>query len=353
MANPRWVLVLIIILSLFAFQCAVIIQNNDHHSDSSSDIRNLHPEETNISDSRIPTKSINITTTITTNYNCSIEKTGGKAVWCNSRSHECKPSVCSDWIVQDAPNRGRPRVKRWIGDWIKKHEKLKTESHTVDSGMWFLGDSLTENLRNDSKDNRSASSFNELFSSVKPLALGIGGDETQNLIWRILHGELPSSRHPNIIILLIGTNNLNHCNGDKSDLPLVATSIVSVVHLLMYRYPSMHIVTLGILPRDDSCYRKFRKHNWRCSLTYQSMVTMVNEIVEKEMAGLSNVKFLDCGSVLFPREPQYYDKVHLNPQGYFDLWEKCLIPYLINRTGFVSDKFPLRFPNTNASIASE
>ncbi len=38
--------------------------------------------------------------------------------------------------------------------------------------------------------------------------LGIGGDQTFHLRWRLLDGELPARRHPQLVVLLIGTNDL-------------------------------------------------------------------------------------------------------------------------------------------------
>lgn len=38
--------------------------------------------------------------------------------------------------------------------------------------------------------------------------LGIGGDQTFHLRWRLLDGELPARRQPRLVVLLIGTNDL-------------------------------------------------------------------------------------------------------------------------------------------------
>ena len=46
------------------------------------------------------------------------------------------------------------------------------------------------------------------FGKYKPEVLGIGGDMTAHLWWRLLHGETPAKHHPKAVVLLIGTNDL-------------------------------------------------------------------------------------------------------------------------------------------------
>ena len=46
-----------------------------------------------------------------------------------------------------------------------------------------------------------------------PLVLAIAGDQTQHLLWRMLHGELPDGLVPSVVVLLIGTNNLSAMTG--------------------------------------------------------------------------------------------------------------------------------------------
>jgi hypothetical protein len=48
---------------------------------------------------------------------------------------------------------------------------------------------------------------------LAPLVLAIAGDQTQHLLWRMLHGELPDGLVPSVVVLLIGTNNLSAMTG--------------------------------------------------------------------------------------------------------------------------------------------
>ena len=64
----------------------------------------------------------------------------------------------------------------------------------------FIGDSLIQQMQN-------APVWKELFEPLHCLNFGIGGDQTQNLLWRIENGELDFEIEPKIVVLLIGTNN--------------------------------------------------------------------------------------------------------------------------------------------------
>lgn len=53
--------------------------------------------------------------------------------------------------------------------------------------------------------------------------LGIGGDQTFHLRWRLLNGELPARRHPRLAVLLIGTNDLGAV-AERGEAALLAAS---------------------------------------------------------------------------------------------------------------------------------
>jgi lysophospholipase L1-like esterase len=70
--------------------------------------------------------------------------------------------------------------------------------------------------------------------------------QSPNLLWRIQNGELPDTLKPNVIWLLIGTNDLGNawCSPE-----LVVIGIVRIVQELRVRKPAATIVINGLLPR--------------------------------------------------------------------------------------------------------
>ena len=86
-----------------------------------------------------------------------------------------------------------------------------------------------------------------------PLALGISSDQTQHLLWRLQHGELPArlTADPGLqAVLLIGTNNLGagHAVGQ------VVAGIEATASLLLNR-TSGQLLVHGLLPRADASRR--------------------------------------------------------------------------------------------------
>ena len=71
---------------------------------------------------------------------------------------------------------------------------------------------------------------------------GIGGDRAQNILWRVDNLSLPDFILT--AVLLIGTNNMD-CDkpGD------IASSIMSSAAKLREKYPQLHVVIIGVLPR--------------------------------------------------------------------------------------------------------
>ena len=81
----------------------------------------------------------------------------------------------------------------------------------------------------------------------KPLNLGIGGDQTQHVLWRIRHGELDGLQ-PRMLVLLIGTNNLGSGIWDPA---ATARGIETVLQEIRTRLPATHILHLAIFPRGE------------------------------------------------------------------------------------------------------
>jgi lysophospholipase L1-like esterase len=77
------------------------------------------------------------------------------------------------------------------------------------------------------------------------LNIGVGGDRTENILWRIENGNLPRSS-PAYVVLLAGTNNTDdpHITGDA-----IAQGLAAIISELRTRLPGSRIIVLSILPR--------------------------------------------------------------------------------------------------------
>lgn len=134
-----------------------------------------------------------------------------------------------------------------------------TENVTSDLDVVLLGDSIIEQLNGREmgvqKDalNGIKHEFNGLFrkengGTVDGLALGIAGDITTNLLYRIQNGEIPKSLNPKVWWLLIGTNDLGQKECSEE---IIFIGIVRIVEEILRRKPDSTVVINGILPRTD------------------------------------------------------------------------------------------------------
>ncbi len=149
--------------------------------------------------------------------------------------------------VPSAEHRGQPAG--WGGGtWWGQFEALQGlgEEH-ADARVVFLGDSITQGLTGSA--DRVAREGGEraidgAFGDVGALSLGISGDRTEHLLFRIEHGALRSI-DPDLIVLQIGVNNVNAA---KHTARQTAEGIEAVVKRLREREPGAQVVICGPFP---------------------------------------------------------------------------------------------------------
>ena len=73
----------------------------------------------------------------------------------------------------------------------------------------------------------------------------MGGDSVQNILWRCQN--LPSSPHLHTVVIMCGTNNIQH-NSVKD----IVDGIVEIALSLRRKYHPIAIFFYGLLPRDNN-----------------------------------------------------------------------------------------------------
>ena len=135
-----------------------------------------------------------------------------------------------------------PRVAEYpwmsMSRWRELHAEDVAVAESGEVNLLFVGDSITEDW--------PAALWDEYFAPHGAANFGIGGDMTENLLWRLRNGAA-GRIDPRAVVLMIGSNNL----GIRGDAPAdVANGVEAVVDELQSVFPEAHIVLLGILPRD-------------------------------------------------------------------------------------------------------
>jgi lysophospholipase L1-like esterase len=126
-------------------------------------------------------------------------------------------------------NRDIPRHQ----DFLKRIEQSKGAGDVI-----FLGDSITHGWE-------GQKAWQEYFGSFKPVNLGIGGDQTGHVLWRITDGHELDSLKPKAAVIMIGTN-----NGHTPE--QIAGGIKAIVDELKKQKPDIKVLVLGVFPRGGS-----------------------------------------------------------------------------------------------------
>ena len=112
-------------------------------------------------------------------------------------------------------------------------------SHSVKSAphsVVFFGDSLTEGW--------DPAVWEQYLAPRGMLNAGVSGDRTDNLLWRLEHGNLAGPQ-PKAVVLLIGTNDLAYGRSPAR----TADGIRANLEVLRQHLPEARILLLGLLPR--------------------------------------------------------------------------------------------------------
>lgn len=208
--------------------------------------------------------------------------------------------------------RPQPRLKEYEWMTVERWQKLHAEDVEIaqndDVELLFIGDSITEGW--------PLELWNQYFGDYKAANFAIGGDKTENLLWRLDNGSA-GQLDPKVVSLLIGVNNFGLGGHTSED---VIAGIEAVVGKLKQKFPDAKILLHGIFPHKESARHEAR-----------DQVRRVNRAV----AGLADdprVYFLDIGTQLVQANGDISseimpDYLHLTEAGY-RVWGRNLAPLL-------------------------
>lgn len=153
---------------------------------------------------------------------------------------------------QDVADKPVPRLgeQPWMvsDEWSAHHERQLRAPNRAQAKVIFLGDSITEGWG-------VAPAYRAEFGKYTPLNLGLAGDFTQNILWRIDHGALTGT-NPDVLVLMAGVNNLA---GGFSPQKTVA-GIRAILAAVQAQLPTTRILLLAILPARKNPDDPLRQH---------------------------------------------------------------------------------------------
>ena len=134
------------------------------------------------------------------------------------------------------PNRNRGTD--WWGRRFAEHRDFIAGHKSIDLVM--AGDSITHFW-----ESYGGAAYASLTNRFTVLNCGYGGDQTQNVIWRFMHGELDGYR-AKTVMLTIGTNN----NGIRGYNPTnTAAGVKACLDLVAKKQPQAKVLLCAIPPR--------------------------------------------------------------------------------------------------------
>ncbi|MFC4995327.1 GDSL-type esterase/lipase family protein [Rubritalea tangerina] len=240
------------------------------------------------------------------------------------------------WVNVDTQLGAGGPVKKY---WEHRHDQITGE--TGDKvGVLFVGDSITDQMTRSLQtgpyvlvDSEHKPLFDATWTSrFKPVNAGIAGQVTQNIRWQVANGVYDSVAKPEVISLMIGTNNL-HQNaiasgsspapalGDVENREDVVIGIQAVVQDLRAWSPDSVILLHSILPRNFN----------GADPVSNNLVEGVNADIAVWAAGQVGVEYVDLytafsdGSGGIDTSLYDTDQLHLSSAGY-SKWFEVLKP---------------------------
>jgi lysophospholipase L1-like esterase len=207
-----------------------------------------------------------------------------------------------------------PQAEAFSDGWMPMHrQKLQEKDRLIAAGtppqVVFIGDSISQGW-----ENAGRPVWQRHFAPLRALALGFGGDRTENVLWRLQQGEVDGLA-PKVAVLMIGTNNAGP-RGPES----TAAGVKHLLAELRQRLPSTQVLLLAIFPRGEKPDDYLRG---------------VNERVNKLIAGYADgrsVHYLDINAALLNPDETLSkdvmpDLLHLSEKGYA-IWQRAMAPTL-------------------------
>ena len=134
----------------------------------------------------------------------------------------------------------QPRADQWILE--RQATCVRRAQEAKQADVIFVGDSITQGWEETGKD-----AWQKHFGGMSTLNLGVSGDRTEHVLWRLQQAPL-TKLEPKAIVLLIGTNNLGH---GTSNAEQTLDGCLAVLSALRAQAPQATILVCEIFPRGE------------------------------------------------------------------------------------------------------
>lgn len=230
--------------------------------------------------------------------------------------------VRSDGVTPVRPDdatpvqRVRPRPRAISGVavtaswWMQRHAQKLARVKKGGVDLVMIGDSITHYWESEGKK-----VWDRYYGKRKAVNLGFSGDSTQNVLWRLRHGEVDGIA-PKVAVVMIGTND---AGTDARPARTIAT-IRAIVNELRTRLPRTKILLLAIFPCGADEKDEQRRRNAAVS-------RIITKMADGRWVHFLNInqRFLTRKGILETRIMP--DLLHPSAKGY-RIWAQAMEPTL-------------------------
>ena len=198
-----------------------------------------------------------------------------------------------------------------VYDWSTRHREASALMGSRRPDIVMLGDSITHFWGGEPIGGRrtGAAEWDRFFAGKSVVNLGYGWDRTENVLWRLEHGEFEGVT-PKVVVLMIGTNNITLNTPEE-----IAAGVEAICATIHQRSPRTQILLLAIFPRGQK----------------PDAIRAKVDDVNHRLAGLDerdDVTFLDVGPKFLEPDGSIspdvmYDYLHPTAKGY-EIWTAAM-----------------------------
>ena len=228
-------------------------------------------------------------------------------------------------LAQAQPVPADRAVSRTDQNSLTAHTQLLQKAKAGGIDVYFEGDSITRRW--------GATDYPEFLANWKQNFFGWnagnfgwGADTIQNILWRLENGELDGV-HPEVIVLLAGTNNVGRtpppAGTEDARAADISRGIKAILDIMQRKAPNATVILTAIFPRNDN-------------IAVMPLINKINTTLATYADG-KRVRFLNINDKLADGNGKLFegmmgDGLHPSLKGY-QVWADGLKPILTDLIG--------------------
>ena len=125
-------------------------------------------------------------------------------------------------------------------NWTKRNDAINARVKEGHVDLLYIGDSIVQHW-----DAQGRAIWERYYVKRNAVNLGISGDRTEHVLWRLEHGNIDGIS-PKLAIVMIGQNNGPYNTGEE-----IGAGVTAIVQKLREKLPATKILLLAIFPRRE------------------------------------------------------------------------------------------------------